>query len=254
MGMHFGIVAGRAPLDSIIQALRESGAELRPVKSLDRLEDAPNDGDTTYIIAGEHAGASYLLDETMVLSAGQADLLAATASRMGALVVGCGAETVSGTFWFSAFRGPDLLRMFFMCRSKLAVPFSVGVPFRSEASYPLDMDWDGDGIFAAMAELGFDYTAWLSAGPYQLFALDNVAEATHHPLESAQRKHWKDNRLAPERRPSVSVVQRPPVNTASNQKPPGGGTLLQRLRQRLRQRHSWRRPKAGVQTLFSGDK
>jgi hypothetical protein len=253
MGMHFGIIAGHVSLDPIVQALRQSGAELRLVKTLDRLEDAPNDGNTTYIIAGEHAGASYLLDETMVLSAGQADLLAAAANRMGTLVVGCGAETVSGTFWFSAFDGPEVLRMFFMCRSNLAVPFSVGAPFRSEATHPLDMDWDGDGIFAAFTELGFDYTAWLNAGPYQLFALDNVAELANQPLESAQREHWKHNQLAPETRPKVSIVQRPPVDMASYQKPSGRRTLLQGIRQYFRRRHSSRSPKAGVQTLFSDD-
>lgn len=262
MGMHFGIIASRVPLDSILQALRENGAELRLVGTLDRLEDAPQGGDTTYIIAGEHAGVCYLLDETMVLSAGHADSLAAVARQLGCAVVGCGAETVSGTFWFTAFEGPSLLRMFFMCRSNLAVPFSVGRPFQSEASHPLDMGWDGEGIFAALEELDFDYNAWLNAGPYQLLALDDVSGPAEEPLEDAQRVHWKRNQLGPDNRPGISVVHRPQGDMESYQNLSGRGrqlasgrrTLWQGIRQYFRRRHSWRRPKAGVQTLFSGDK
>ena len=82
MGMHFGIIAGRVSLDAIIQAFHESGAELVRVKPLDRLEDVPPDRNATYIIAGEHAGSSYLIDESMLLSAGQADLLAAVAEQV----------------------------------------------------------------------------------------------------------------------------------------------------------------------------
>jgi hypothetical protein len=262
MGMHFGIIAGRAPLDLIIQAFCESGAELSLVKTLDRLEDAPHSGNTTYIIAGEHAGASYLVDETMVLSAGQADLLSMAARHTGAIVVGCGAETVSGTFWFSAFDGPDMLRMFFMCRSNLAVPFSEGKPFHCETTHPLDMDWDGDGIRSALGELGFDYDAWLDAGPYQLLELGGVSGPANQPLEDAQREHWKRNQLASDERPEISLVQRPPVNMVAYQDPcepsrqsmPGRRTFWQGILQSIRQRHTWRKPKAGVQTLFSGDK
>jgi|HubBroStandDraft_1064217.scaffolds.fasta_scaffold83085_2 hypothetical protein len=261
MGMHFGIIAGRVSLDSIIPAFRESGAELTFVKTLDRLEDAPNDRNTTYIIAGEHAGASYLIDESMMLSAGQADLLAAAANRTGALVVGCGAETVSGSFWFSAFNGPEMLRMFNMCRSDLAVPFSDGKPLQSETTHPLDMDWDGDGIFAALAELGFDYNAWLDAGPYQLLTLGDVASPANQPLENAQKEHWKRNQLAADKRPRISLVQRPAVNVLSSQSPTERGqslvtgrkTLWQRILKPFRRRYN-RKEKDGVQTLFSGDK
>lgn len=259
MGMHFGIIASRTSLDSIIEALRECGAELRFVKTLARLEDAPDDPSADYIIAGERAGASYLMDTTMVLSAGQADVLAAAAKRTGEVVVGCGAETVSGTFWFSAFSGPKMLRMYFMCRSALAVPFSDGKPFESEATDPLDMDWDGDGIFAALGELGFDYSAWSGAGPYQLFTLDNIPGPADQPLEDAQRRHWSRNRIASDKRPKVSVIERPAVSVMSSRSPseplaPGRRSPWQRFRSYLGRRHSWRRPKAGVSTLFSGDK
>jgi hypothetical protein len=242
--MHFGIIAGRVSLDAILQAFHESGAELLRVKPLERLEDAPQDRSATYIIAGEHAGSSYLIDESMLLSAGQADLLAAVADRTGALVVGCGAETVSGTFWFSAFNGRDLLRIFWMCRSDLAAPFSDGRPFQSEATHPLDMDWDGDGIFAALGELGFEYNSWLAAGPYQLLVLEKVAGPTNQPLEDALTEHSKRHQLASDERPGISVVQRPPVSIGPSQSPSEPGlsvgsgkrTLWQRAIQSLRRR------------------
>jgi hypothetical protein len=259
MGMHFGIIAGRVPLDSLIQALCQSGAELRFVNPIDSLADAPDDGDTTYIIAGEHAGASYLLDRTMVLSAGQADLLAAAARRAEAHIVGCGAETTSGTCWFSAFDGPNVLRMFFACATDLAQPFSVGQPLESEASCPLDMGWDGDGIVAALEQAGFDYNAWVEAGPFQLLALDDISGPVDQPLEDTQKEHWNHYRLVSDDGPEICVVQRPLGNIT----PPlgrgqplasGNPTLWQGFRKSLRRRNSWRHPKAGVQTLFSGDK
>jgi hypothetical protein len=234
--MHFGVIAGRVSLDVLLRVFGEVGLELRQVRPLDRLEDAPQDRDATYVIAGERDGASYLIDQSMLLSAGQADLLAAAADRTGVLVVGCGAETVSGTFWFSAFDGPDLLRMFWMCRSDLALPFSDGRPFQSEASHPLDMDWDGDGIFAALSELGFDYNAWLAVGPYRLLTLEKLAELTHQPLEDALKEHCKRHQLAPEERPEISVVQRAPTNNTSSRSSPELGRSLPTGKRTVRQR------------------
>jgi len=234
--MHFGIIAGRVSLDAILRAFREFGAELRLVKPLDRLEDAPQDRNATHIIAGEHAGSSYLIDESMLLSAGQADLLAAAADRTGALVVGCGAESVSGTFWLSAFDGREMLRMFWMCRSDLAEPFSDGRPFPSETTHPLDMDWDADGIFAALGELGFDYKAWLAAGPYQLLALENFAGTANQPLKDALKEHSKRHQLASDERPRISVVQRSPVNVASSQSQSEPGRSLASGKRTLWQR------------------
>jgi hypothetical protein len=236
MGMHFGIIAGRVSLDVLLEALRESWSALRRIKPLDRLEDAPQDRNATYIIAGEQAGASYLIDESMLLSAGQTDLLAAAADRTGALVVGCGAETVSGTFWFSAFHGRDLLRMFWMCRSDLTAPFSEGRPLQSETTHPLDMDWDADGIFAALGELGFDYSAWLAAGPYQLLELEMADGPTTQPLEDALKEHCKNHQLAVDQRPGICVVQRAPANIAPSQLATGKPTLWQRIIQSLRGR------------------
>jgi len=244
MGMHFGIIAGRVPLGALLQTFRELGSELRLVRQLDRLEDVPQDRNADYMIAGEHNGSSYLIDESMLLSAGKADLLAAASDRTGALVVGCGAETVSGTFWFNAFEGQHLLRMFWMCRSDLAAPFSAGQPFQSEATHPLDMDWDGDGIFAALGELGFDYNAWLAAGPYQLLVLEKAGGPANQPLEDALREHWERHKLAPSERPRISVVRRPPAKGAPFRAPsdpsrsPASGkrTLWDRVIQSLRRR------------------
>jgi hypothetical protein len=217
MGMHFGIIAGKLSLDSLTLAFNELGLELRHVKSLDRIEDAPRDADDeeTYIIAGERDGACYLIDQSMALSAGHLDLLAAAAKRAGGRVVSCGAETTSGTFWFSAFDGEDLLRMFWMCRMELDAPFSAGIPLQGEASHPLDMDWDGEGIFAALSELGFDYHGWLDVGPYRLLTRGAIPTLANRPLEEARDEHYRQHQLEPDERPEISVVQRAPVSTPS---------------------------------------
>jgi len=208
MGMHFGIVAARVPLQTLLPAFRAEGAELRPLQSLDSLDDAPEDRTLDYLIAGERAGSSYLIDSSMLLSAGHSDLLAAVARHTGALLVGCGAETVSGTFWFTAFAGPHPVRIFWMCRSDLAVPYTCGTPLPSEAAHPLDMGYDGDGIRAALGELGFDYDAWTAAGPFQLLSLDHISGPADQPFEADLRDHHARHKLSAPAHPAATVVKR----------------------------------------------
>ena len=98
MGMHFGIVASHVPLKRLLGELNEAGFALRQVGELSRMDEAPDDNDESYVIAGELGGATYLLDKSMLISAGHADQLAAIAKRTGEVVVGCGAETVSATY------------------------------------------------------------------------------------------------------------------------------------------------------------
>lgn len=195
MGMHFGIVASRSSLEGLFRVLGELGCRLRPVRPLNALEDAPQDRSATYLIAGESDGASYLIDPAMLLSAGEPDLLAALAHRTGTVVVGCGAETGSGTFWFTAFDGQELRRMFWMCRSDLSTPFGLGKAFGSEASHPLDAGLDAPGIFAALGELGFDFKAWHATGPYQLLTLENMPKRSDRPLEVGLKEHCSRHRF-----------------------------------------------------------
>ena len=90
MGMHFGIVAARVPLAQLTETFRACGTELIDRGSLRSLEEAPGDRSATYVIAGECDGASYLMDESMLLSAAVPDRLAEVARTVQACVVSCG--------------------------------------------------------------------------------------------------------------------------------------------------------------------
>ena len=160
MGMHSGVVASRVPLDRLIEEFDAVGIGLRLVGDVASSDAIPEGNEESYVIGGQRGGATHLFDEAMLLSA--------IANRTGELVVGCGAETASQTYYFSAFEGARPLRLFWMCHSELTTPFSDGTPLASEALQPMDGDFSGGGVFAALRALGFDYEGWAKQGPFRL--------------------------------------------------------------------------------------
>jgi hypothetical protein len=88
----------------------------------------------------------------MVLSA-DSDLVAALAQELSCLVIGAGAETVSGTFWLTAADGAGLRRVYFHVLATMTEPFTRGDPLPSEAAVEWT-DIDGAGILARLADLG----------------------------------------------------------------------------------------------------
>ena len=81
--------------------------DLGVVEDPDSLADRQPGGYLLFV--GEAGGKSYLLDTHMALSTSP-DLVAFLAADSGYVVVGYGAETVSGSYWFIAARGGTLLR------------------------------------------------------------------------------------------------------------------------------------------------
>lgn len=209
MGMHSGVVASRVPLDRLIEEFDAVGIGLRRVGDVASSDAIPEGNEESYVIGGERGGATYLFDESMLLSAGRADDLAAIANRTGELVVGCGAETSSQTYYFSAFEGARLLRLFWMCHSDLTKPFSDGAPLASEASEPLDGDFYGGGIFAALRGLGFDYEGWEKQGPFRLYIIDRYEVSAEQPLELASMVHCERHQIPAEDRPAPIVSMQP---------------------------------------------
>ncbi len=209
MGMHSGVVASRVPLDRLIEEFDAVGIGLRLVGDVASSDAIPEGNEESYVIGGQRGGAPYLFDEAMLLSAGRADDLAAIANRTGELVVGCGAETASQTYDFSAFEGARLLRLFWMCHSELTTPFSDGAPLASEALQPMDGDFYGGGVFAALRALRFDYEGWEKQGPFRLYIVDRYAVPTERPLELAIKEHCERHEIPPEDRPAPIVSIRP---------------------------------------------
>jgi hypothetical protein len=160
-------------------------------------------------VGGEYESAAYFLDPEMILSGSVPDILAEVARRTDARVVGCGAETVSGTFWLDVFDGCSVIRRVWVCHCDLGVPFTYGAALASEHTCPLDSGWDGEGVMAALRQLGFDYQSWSQGSSYHLFTLDHAFASTAGPLEHCLKEHYDRHRLPADQQPPICVVQRP---------------------------------------------
>ena len=156
--MHHGIVAAAVPAEPLILALDAQfptlvvGTHRGPIDSI----DLTSSDDGWRMAFGERDGRSYLFDTSTVLSAG-ADAVVGVSRDLSAVVVGCGAESTSGSC--RRQRSPAACAR--TSYSDMRDPWSKGEPLPSEATQPFE-DVDGVGLFAALAGLGFDFEAWLS--------------------------------------------------------------------------------------------
>jgi hypothetical protein len=213
MGMHFGILCSDLPKDELLTRTRQIVGELvdrGPVADPNGFNPSPREGNA--VIVGEREGKTYLMDSSLLISGGQPDLIVKLASgQTPALVVGCGAETVSGTFWLTAARGSDVIRSYFHSHSDLRQPFEQGQPLPSEGRQPLDGDDDGHGLTAALASFGFDFDSWFEHRPYQAFLYTGEGadpNAMDGPLGEAQNQHHARFKLPPGEQPTIKVVTR----------------------------------------------
>jgi hypothetical protein len=168
MGMHHGIIAADVSPDRLVAGINEHIATLEPGDthaSLGELDLEPKD-DGWPMAMGERDGRAYILDTSLVLSAGHDLIPALSAELGGATVVGTGAETTSGTFWLFAARDGETIRSYWNCYTDMRQPWSRGEPLASETQRPLE-DLDGVGLMAALASLGLDYQGWSRVGPYR---------------------------------------------------------------------------------------
>jgi hypothetical protein len=243
MGMHHGYLVADLPwptLFAILQQRTGRFADRGPIDSIDAMPAQSTD-EGWWLAAGEYAGRAYVLDPSWLLASAEPDLIAGLAAESGALVIGAGAETVSGSYYLVAARGRQVLRHFYGCRASLAVPYSAGEPLPTEAGQPLDGDLNGDGLYAALGQFGFDPLAWQD-GQYDdahpgyrrllLYTADNFllgATTPSGPLAQAVADHERQYTLPPERRsqPRVVVSRRPPRSGVVDG--PGGGGWRQRL-------------------------
>jgi len=153
MGMHGGFIAAECDWPALHAALRSRCGSFTDVGEVSRAEwaDLPAGQDVFHV--AEQDGRTYVLEPSMVLS-GSADLIVDVACELACLVVGAGAETVSGTFLLTAADASGLRRAHFDVASVLSEPFNLGEPFPSERAIPWQ-DMDGVGILARFTDLGF---------------------------------------------------------------------------------------------------
>jgi hypothetical protein len=216
--MHVGIVAANTPWPRFLEVLsRHTGdfVEEGAIADMQYEELEPRDEGFT-VIGGEFRGNSYLLDSSFILSMAAPDLLAEISKEAGLLVVGCGAETVSGSFEFLAVRSGELLRLFHHCHASLKAGLEVGAPLSSEREHPLE-DLDGRGLMQALAQLGFDYDGWIAQGSKTKYLY--TARELHEPaadrggrqkgpLRELVDRHDSLQRLAKKDAPPLVIVTR----------------------------------------------
>ena len=209
MGMHHGVIAAKVPSRRLIEAINVHTSRLEPGGAGARLEELPLDAtDSGWGLAfGERADTTFIFDTSLVLSA-DFDLIAALSRDLATTVVGWGAETVSGSYWFIACREGTLSRGYYNCHMDMRMPWTRGTELPTEAGRPFNRDLDGDGLAAGARHLGFDFEDWLRNGPF--FALRY--EATQFPAKGPigeEFDHFHESVRIPEgEQPKLTVVVR----------------------------------------------
>jgi hypothetical protein len=183
MGMHFGILAARCPL-SLLEA------ELAPL-GVSAGDDILSDDDLPEeLIAGERQGRSYIVDPMFELSA-HGDFVRSLSERLRTLVVGCGAETVSGTYWVFAAEDGQALRSYWSCAFDLAIAFD-------EGDWCRDLELqaaDGSGMFALLRRAGFDYDDFFERAPKRELHSPLELVLPNGPLHARLERHRDTHRL-----------------------------------------------------------
>lgn len=209
MGMHHGVIAAKVPSAKLIDALNSHASTLAVGKAADHLEDLPLDAtDEGWGLAfGEREGTTFVFDTSLVLSA-DFDLIAALSKNLSTTVVGWGAETVSGTYWFIACRDGDLTRGYWNCHMDMRAPWSRGTELRAEAKQPFNGDLDGDALSAGARELGFDFDGWIKNGPFVALAYEARAFPPKGPIGEEFDRFHAMVRIPEHQQPKPSVVVR----------------------------------------------
>lgn len=220
MGMHFGILVADLPGSTFFPLLFEKTGRFLdrgPVEDIDELDLDPTD-EGHLIVAGEHEGRSYVLDTSFLMSMTGADFVAELSKETGALVIGCGAETTSGSYSFVAVRDGVVLRHYFDCQAFLAEPLDEGELLPTEEDLAFD-EQDGKGLIKALAHFGFDFDGWYYGGQRHLYLYtgeeskysEERGTLARGPLAERLEEHYAQFALAEHERPTIMMFTRDAV-------------------------------------------
>jgi hypothetical protein len=190
MGMHHGYLAATCSLEDLLRELSaETGelvlsGDLQPTGEI--AMDATDDGWT--MPAGEHDGAAYILDSSYLLS-DQPDMIIRLSEKLG-VVIGCGAETVSGSFYLTVARDGEPRRFLWLLHAGMTRGMAMGEPMSWEDSLPLD-DIDGEGILAAMREAGLDPLPWITQGRARTLLYTGARDPEGGQMSVIRNEHYE---------------------------------------------------------------
>jgi len=190
MGMHHGLIAASATQDDLLGSLERFAGDFvlgEAVASPFDIDLHPDD-DGWVMAIGERDGRAFLLDSSMVIS-NAADMIVSMSETLG-VVVGGGAETVSGSDWLTAARAGQLLRFVFVQHAGMTRGMAIGDALPSEADHPIE-DLDGDGLFGALAYLDLDAGRWLAEGPALALRYTGARFPGSGRISRIQAEHYK---------------------------------------------------------------
>jgi len=207
--MHHGVIAAKVSSARLIEALNAHTSTLEIGTLAPRLDDLPLEAtdDGFGLAFGERGGATFIFDPSLILSA-DLDLMAALSRDLDTTVLGWGAETVSGTYWFIACRDGQLVRGYWNCHMDMRAPWSRGAPLPTEMKQPFNGDVDGDGLAAAARVLGFDFDDWLKNGPFVSLSYDAKQFPPKGPLAEEFERFHAGVRIPEAQQPKPQVVVR----------------------------------------------
>lgn len=223
VGMREGLMAAATSSEKLLDGLkRRAGGTFTVQQSLapEQWLKLPEGEDAFHLVTRD--GRSYLLDPAMVLTS-NSDLVVDLSSDFDCSVVALGAETVSGTYWIAAADAGRLRRLHWNVRSGLTEPFDAGEVFFSERRVPLD-DVDGNGLFACLAELGFDPSVvtrptsggvrvdWLGTELPPPGPLQREIDAHHERFSRPEKEDWtKHIKAVPRAAGGFDLQYKPPA-------------------------------------------
>lgn len=218
--MHFGILVADLPWPEFFALLSSKTGRFLDQGPVDNLDDLDLDPvpEGYPIVAGGFEGRSYVLDTSFMMSMTGADFIVELSKQAKGLVIGCGAETISGSYGFLAVRSGKVLRRFFDCQALLSEPLDEGEDVVTEEDMPLE-DLDGKGLIAALAAFGFDFEGWYNGGERQqyLYTVDERESGEDRgvlvkgPLAEQIDEHNVEYALAEDERPSIMMFTRDAV-------------------------------------------
>jgi hypothetical protein len=210
MGMHFGILAANSSWVTLREKLLPRVGELKPAGASQDFEELKENTDSFVLVAGDYVGKSYVIDESFMLSMNP-DLIVALSADIGGRVVGCGAETVSGSYDFNFADNGTLKRLYHQCNMAISKPFALGDPLASEKSNPYDQ-LDGEGLIAALREAGLDYDGFYEKGNHSCYYYkpdtERMKEVESGTLGKQLRAHHEQFKWPEGQAPQPGIVYR----------------------------------------------
>ena len=233
MGMHWGLVAATTSMDVLLDEFGRHTGEFTRGEAVGSVSTWNPDkhAEEFALAVGERNGRTYLLDTSFMLS-DMADALVVMSQRLG-LVVGGGAETVSGSWWLTVARDGELLRFVFVQHSGMTQGMAIGDPLPTEAEHPI-VHLDGAGLFAVLEHFGFDWETWVSQGPAFALSYDASRIPAGGPVKQLRREHMARYAHPPEYEWTDHIDIVVGTDRSSSAVTPAGGLLE-------RGRRWWRR-------------